>query len=151
MISGDDLEAFGYWDMVDAYPPKEKTVLEMVEEYRVAVGQPIGMNDAELHDNYKSLQMAWKLIEEEYEELGEVCKTQLGVNEHETLKELSDLVYVLYGYAALRGWNLDEAVRRVHENNMGRMYQPDGTIKRREDGKILKNPEYPKVELGDLV
>jgi hypothetical protein len=35
MISGDDLEAFGYWDMVDAYPPKEKTVLEMVKEFIV--------------------------------------------------------------------------------------------------------------------
>jgi predicted HAD superfamily Cof-like phosphohydrolase len=69
----------------------------------------------------------------------------------EELKELADLVYVIYGYAISLGWNLDEAVRRVHENNMGRMYQPDGTIKRREDGKILKNPEYPKVELGDLV
>ena len=34
---------------------------------------------------------------------------------------------------------------------MGRMYQPDGTIKRRDDGKILKNKEYPKVDLADLV
>jgi len=67
------------------------------------------------------------------------------------LKELSDLVYVIYGYANVRGWNLDEAVRRVHENNIGRCIQPDGSIKRREDGKILKNKDFPKVELGDLV
>ena len=57
----------------------------------------------------------------------------------------------LYGYANTRGWDLDEAVRRVHDNNMGRMYQPDGTIKRREDGKIIKNKDYPKVKLEDLV
>jgi uncharacterized protein YabN with tetrapyrrole methylase and pyrophosphatase domain len=151
MISGDDLDAFGYWDMVDAYPPKEKTVLEMVEEYRVTVGQPVGMSDAELYNNPKFLSMAWDLIEEEYEELQEAGEGALGVNEHEALKEFADLVYVLYGYAALRGWNLDEAVRRVHENNMGRIYQPDGTIKRREDGKIIKNPEYPAVKLDDLV
>ena len=49
------------------------------------------------------------------------------------------------------GYDLDEAVRRVHINNMGRMLQPDGTIKRREDGKIIKNPDYPKVKLDDLV
>jgi len=33
---------------------------------------------------------------------------------------------------------------------MGRMFQDDGTIKRREDGKVIKNPLYPKVDLGDL-
>jgi len=67
------------------------------------------------------------------------------------LKELADLVYVIYGYANARGWNLDEALCRVHSNNLGRMYQPDGSIKRREDGKIEKNKAYPKVDLSDLV
>jgi predicted HAD superfamily Cof-like phosphohydrolase len=60
-------------------------------------------------------------------------------------------VYVIYGYANARGWDLDEALYRVHSNNLGRMYQPDGSIKRREDGKIEKNDSYPKVDLGDLV
>ena len=60
-------------------------------------------------------------------------------------------MYVIYGYANVRGWDLDEAVRRVHENNIGRCIQPDGSIQRREDGKILKNKDFPKVELGDLV
>lgn len=67
------------------------------------------------------------------------------------LKELVDLLYVIYGYANAKGWDVEEALRRVHANNMGRMYQPDGTIKRREDGKIEKNKEYPKVDLEDLV
>jgi len=57
---------------------------------------------------------------------------------------------VIYGYALARGWDLDEAVTRVHENNMARMKQDDGTIKRREDGKIIKNPNTPKVNLKDL-
>jgi predicted HAD superfamily Cof-like phosphohydrolase len=67
------------------------------------------------------------------------------------LKELADLTYVIFGYARVRGWNLLEAVSRVHENNMGRCVQPDGSIKRREDGKVLKNPDYPAVDLSDLV
>ena len=33
----------------------------------------------------------------------------------------------------------------------GRCIQPDGSINRSEAGKILKNKDYPKVELGDLV
>lgn len=69
----------------------------------------------------------------------------------EELKELADLVYVIYGYAISNGWDLDEAIRRVHNNNMGRMTQPDGTIRRRLDGKIEKNPHYPKVDLSDLL
>jgi hypothetical protein len=69
----------------------------------------------------------------------------------EELKELSDLVYVIYGYANAMGWDLDEAIRRVHQNNLERVIQPDGTIKRREDGKILKRENPPKVFLEDLV
>lgn len=69
----------------------------------------------------------------------------------EELKELADLVYVIYGYAISNGWDLDEAIRRVHNNNMGRMTQPDNTIRRRMDGKIEKNPHYPKVDLSDLL
>lgn len=88
------------------------------------------------------------LIFEEYDEWYESYHT--GSDEDE-LKELADLVYVIYGYANARGWNLDEALRRVHKSNMGRMKQNDGSIKYRSDGKIIKNPDAPKCDLSDLV
>jgi len=91
--------------------------------------------------------MSTALINEEYTEW---CDGDFGGVEEE-LKELADLVYVIYGYANVRGWDLDEAIKRVHNNNIGRCIQEDGTIKRREDGKILKNESYPKVNLEDLV
>lgn len=92
------------------------------------------------------------LIKEEYEEFSEVafCAPLNKDGDAAELKELSDLVYVIFGYANAMGWDLMEAVRRVHVNNLGRCIQPDGSIKRREDGKIIKNPDYPKVDLGDL-
>jgi predicted HAD superfamily Cof-like phosphohydrolase len=89
------------------------------------------------------------LIVEEYDEW--YCESWVGNSPVDELKEMADLIYVLYGYARVKGYNLNKAVERVHQNNMGRMYQPDGTILRRDDGKILKNKDYPKVELGDLV
>jgi len=89
---------------------------------------------------------AYRLVEEEYKEWLEEEIRTTG-----ELKELADLVYVIYGYAQSLGYDLDEALYRVHSNNLGRMYQPDGTIKRREDGKVIKNPDYPKVSLGDLL
>ena len=69
----------------------------------------------------------------------------------EELKELADLTYVIYGYAEARGYDLTEALVRVHQNNVGRCIQPDGTVHRREDGKIIKNPDYPPVKLSDLL
>ena len=92
------------------------------------------------------VQTAVTLVEEELEEWRWEDLFTEG-----DLKELADLVYVIYGYALAMGYDLDEALCRVHSNNIGRMTQPDGTIKRREDGKIIKNPDYPKVDLSDLV
>ena len=91
--------------------------------------------------------LAEALVFEEFDEW-KVCG---GDGPTEELKELADLIYVIYGYALANGWDLDEALYRVHANNLGRMTQPDGTIKRRADGKVIKNPDYPKVDLSDLV
>jgi len=113
---------------------KNKTVMDMVVEFSTVTNQ---------HPNPTLYE---KLIAEEYDEWSKEV-----LDAHNELKELSDLVYVCYGYANAMGWDLDEAIRRVHANNVGRCLQPDGTVKRRDDGKILKNPDYPKVELSDLV
>ena len=120
-----------------------KTPADMVNEY-AEVSQQVG-----------SAGLYRDLIREEYAEVAEemyAMERAEGAEEPELeLKEMADLLYVLYGYAKVQGYNLDKAVKRVHENNMGRMYQPDGTIKRREDGKVIKNPDYPQVNLEDLV
>ena len=67
----------------------------------------------------------------------------------EALKELADLVYVCYQYAANIGWDLDEALRRVHESNLSKL--DDGRPIYREDGKVLKGPKYKPPTLTDLV
>lgn len=126
-----------YWDYYN-YPftkvKKVKSVADMVKEFSNLTGQ---QPNPVLYE---------KLIVEEFQEW---CHED--GNTHNELKELSDLIYVCYGYALAMGWNLDEAVRRVHLNNIGRCLQPDGTVKRREDGKILKDPNYPKVDLKDCL
>jgi phosphoribosyl-ATP pyrophosphohydrolase len=109
-------------------------VMEMVRDFANITRQK---PDADLY---------FELMMEEFSEF------VISWNDDEgNLKELADLLYVAYGYANARGWNLDEAVRRVHENNVGRCVRPDGSIIRREDGKIIKNKDYPKVSLKDLV
>ena len=135
MINEDDLSAFGYWSETTP-PPKPMTVSQMVREFSVKTGQ--------LPQPY----LYAGLIGEEADEWR---SEYLRDTRAEQLKELADLVYVIYGFAKAKGWDLDEAIRRVHENNLGRCIQPDGTVHRRADGKILKNPDYPKVDLGDLI
>ena len=68
----------------------------------------------------------------------------------EALKELADLVYVCYQYAENMGWSLDEALDRVHKSNMSKLGE-DGKPVYREDGKVLKGPNYKPPTLTDLI
>ena len=72
------------------------------------------------------------------------------VNATDALKELADLVYVCYQYAENLGWDLDEALNRVHLSNMSKLGE-DGKPVYRADGKVLKGPNYQPPNLTDLV
>jgi len=99
-------------------------------------------------------EVAAKLVDEEYEEWLAEVNPYTGPKTYKPeaeLEELADLVFVIYGYAQSRKWNLNEAVYRKFLTNIARMFQDDGTLKRNEQGKILKNPSTPKCDLSDLV
>ena len=70
-------------------------------------------------------------------------------NQENALKELADLVYVCYQYAENMGWFLDEALHRVHKSNLSKLGE-DGEPIYREDGKVLKGPNYKTPSLEDL-
>ena len=92
------------------------------------------------------------LIVEEFKEFleaeGSLFREHPDAQE-ETLKELADLVYVCYQYAENMGWFLDEALDRVHKSNMSKLGE-DGKPIYREDGKVLKGPNYKLPTLTDL-
>ena len=94
-----------------------------------------------------------KLIVEEFKEFleAEGMLFMHGRNHQEhALKELADLVYVCYQYAQNMGWLLDEALNRVHESNMSKLDE-DGKPIYREDGKVLKGPNYKPPDLSDII
>ena len=94
-----------------------------------------------------------KIIVEEFTEFleAEGMLFMHGRNHQEdALKELADLVYVCYQYAENMGWLLDEALNRVHISNMSKLGE-DGKPIYRDDGKVLKGPNYKPPELSDLV
>ncbi len=93
-----------------------------------------------------------KIIVEEFIEFleAEGMLFMHGRNHQEhALKELADLVYVCYQYAENMGWFLDEALNRVHESNMSKL-DKDGKPIYRDDGKVLKGPDYKPPDLSDL-
>ena len=116
------------------------TPLDMVKEFSLSMDQPLGKEWSRMSELET---LRFNLIAEEYEEV------MSGKTEENVLKELADLVYVTYGYAATFGWNLDEAVRRVHESNMSKLVE--GKPLKRADGKVLKGPYYKPPTMEDLV
>lgn len=70
-------------------------------------------------------------------------------NREAALKELADLVYVCFQFAAAAGWDLNEALDRVHKSNLSKLV--DGKPVKREDGKVLKGENYKPPILTDLI
>ncbi len=109
-------------------------------QFRKVMDQPIATTDDE------TLTMQLNLIVEEFEEFINAVEGEPDINQ---LKELADLVYVCFQYAATRGWFLDEALNRIYASNMSKLV--DGKPAYREDGKVLKGPNYKPPYLEDLV
>jgi len=87
------------------------------------------------------------LIDEEFTEF---LEANAETDEAHTLKELADLVFTAYQFAAAKGWNLDLAVTRVFESNMSKR-DIDGLPIKDASGKILKGPNYFEPQLSDLI
>ena len=124
-------------------------LLQQAIRFRLAMEQPVNTSDETVHE------LQHRLIQEEWNEFDEafdrefVNLDQVADNQIHQLKELSDLVFVCYQYAAARGWDLDTAMTRVFESNMSKLV--DGKPFRREDGKVLKGPNYQPPVLDDLI
>lgn len=121
---------------------------EQAREFRRAYRQPEGV----FNSRHLDLQMG--LIEEEFHELERAYEEALQYIQNkkareDCLKELADLVYVCFQFAAGAGWDLSEALHRVHLSNMSKLV--DGKPVKNEAGKVMKGPNYQPPNLSDLV
>ena len=132
---------------VKIYPDNHSTLLSsQAQEFREAY-QIANSNQLQVRSRQRNL------ITEEFKEFLEAEATlylSSSKVREDCLKELADLVYVCYQYAANMGWNLDEAMYRVHESNMSKLDE-HGKPVLRDDGKVLKGPNYKPPNLEDLV
>ena len=125
---------------------KKTFISEQAKEFRTKYNLKNGTN-------LKQRTYQKNLIVEEFKEFLEAEGMLFRNNTNfpaEALKELADLVYVCYQYAENMGWFLDEALDRVHVSNMSKLGE-DGLPVYREDGKVLKGPNYQPPTLTDLI
>ncbi len=131
---------------------------EMVMEFHKAFNHPINKEP-----DRKEIDLRINLIAEEAQEAEtDMCDlwdlkdpnyidTEKEVSEAKKrlTKELADILYVVWGTAISFGLPLEEVFKRVHESNMSKLGE-DGKPIYREDGKVLKGPNYKPVNLEDL-
>lgn len=125
--------------------PCPPTPLQMVTDFAKCMDQPLNQRWLFSHNLER---LRWRLISEEYGEAFD--ESEHGNSAENMLKELADLIIVTFGYAVTYGWDLDKAVRRVHQSNMSKL-GVDGKPLKDPHGKVLKGPNYIKPDLKDLV
>jgi predicted HAD superfamily Cof-like phosphohydrolase len=84
-----------------------------------------------------------ELISEEVEELWDACKDKdiIGIAD-----ALTDILYVTYGAGHAFGVDLDKCFAEVQRSNMSKLGE-DGKPIYREDGKVMKGPNYSEPDL----
>ena len=135
----------------------------LVRRFHHVYGLPVQTDGASLER--ESLNMRMSLIAEEFSELvgavyGQAARAEIessyrravaaddGTRDTvETADALADLIYVIYGMALETGIDLAAVLAEVQRSNMSKL-GADGKPVYREDGKVLKGPDYfpPNVE-----
>lgn len=125
-----------------------KTTIEMVQEFHETYGLPVERELNISDDQTKALRI--NLLAEELDELKEALADNDPV---ETLDALIDLQYVLDG--AFLSFGLQDvknaAFEEVHRSNMSKLGEDGKPIRRPEDGKVMKGPNYFKPNMAKFI
>lgn len=140
---------------------------DLVAEFHDVYGMPNKVDDGARADlDFERLNMRMALIKEEVTELVDAVygseasakleqvlaalPDDLNRDVVETADALADLIYVIYGMAFEVGIDLDRVLAEVHSSNLSKL-MPDGSVKRREDGKILKGPNFREPRIAQIL
>ena len=132
------------------------SLLEQARKFREVFGQEILPNISRYGFIKKQLwDMQTRLIREEASEFLVAADECFADPENtkareEVVKELSDLVFVCYQFAATYGIDLDKAMNLVFESNLSKLDEQGKPIYR-EDGKVLKGPNYAPPDLSNCL
>jgi predicted HAD superfamily Cof-like phosphohydrolase len=124
-----------------------KKQLESVEHFHITFKQENGTEPRLLQENEYVLRH--KLMAEETEEYLDACKDNDLV---EIADALGDQLYILCGTILKHGMQhiIEKVFDEIHSSNMSKVGE-DGKAVIREDGKILKGPQYFKPNLQQFL
>lgn len=114
---------------------------ELVRDFHKAFSAPLDkplVVDAQL-------ELRIDLIAEEANELLNELEKPV-ISKAAVAKELADLLYVTYSFAATYGIDIDEVFYQVHKSNLSKL-GANGKPVYREDGKVMKGPDYKPPQL----
>ena len=138
----------------------------LVRRFHRIYGLPVQTDGASLER--ESLNMRMSLIAEEFAELvgavyGQAARTEVesgyrravaaddGARDTvEAADALADLIYVIYGMALETGIDLAAVLAEVQRSNMSKL-GADGKPVYREDGKVLKGPDYFAPDVAEVL
>ena len=123
----------------------ESTNFELAGDFMNAFGQEVLTEPTLPSPELAKLRL--ELIREEVEELNVGIE---GMDIVEIADALTDILYVVYGAGHAFGIDLDECYHEVHRSNMSKL-GADGKPIYREDGKVMKGPNYFHPNLKDVL
>ena len=133
--------------MEDGMENTLKTNFERVKEFMKSFGQEVKSKPEWPKEDTMELRI--DLIEEELGEFKDAI-----INGDGTLVDvadaLSDLLYVVYGAGHSFGLDLDACFKEVHRSNMSKLDEYGKPIYR-EDGKVLKGPDFTEPDLKSMI
>lgn len=122
-----------------------RTNFELAGDFMEAFGQEVLTEPTCPEPNLAKLRL--ELIREEVEELNVGIE---GMDIVEIADALTDILYVVYGAGHAFGIDLDTCYAEVHRSNMSKLGE-DGKPIYREDGKVMKGPDYFHPNLKDIL
>ena len=125
-----------------------KNKIAAVTEFHNAFG--LGMKDSPTADlGIKKNLLRYKLMREENEEYLEAANTNDLV---EVADALGDMLYILCGTIIEHGMQhkIEEVFNEIQRSNMSKLGE-DGKPIYREDGKVLKGPNYFQPNIKDIL
>ena len=122
-----------------------KTNFELAGQFMRAFGQEVLTKPTLPEPELAKLRL--ELIREEVEELNVGIE---GMDIVEIADALTDILYVVYGAGHAFGIDLDTCYSEVHRSNMSKLGE-DGKPIYREDGKVMKGPDYFHPNLKDIL
>jgi predicted HAD superfamily Cof-like phosphohydrolase len=128
-----------------------QTVEEALVEFHSTYGLPVATAPVNFDSDNKSLHETWELrkelVREEYQEFMDAMAFR---NLEEIADAICDLVYVAVGTAVSFGIPFDACFAEVQRSNMSKLGE-DGKPIEREDGKILKGPNFSPPDLRKVI